>query len=224
MTELCRIEIPEYITHIKLSNKRRPKYYQLKGKKWKPKDLSKTLQSKLDSKEYGITGAYLVDENKQKVIANPIAAGTPKFLKLGGNDFTTGFGSPHIRNKVVTELKKFFLPFIIDQLKPIDRNDTPLIIEWELHAPIPKIMYDLSNLWFYYKYFEDCLFEKQDNNGKSITPILPDDNLQYITKPGNAPLFCPVETWEDRKFVFIFYKDDRPLIKSKELWRNGNNQ
>lgn len=225
MKEICRIEIPEYMVRVQLSKKRTTKYYKKKRNGgWYPRTLPKTYLTKLKENKLKLDkNNYLIDLNGNKIIANPRSANKPKFEKLSGNSFASGYGSPFIRAKLVRELKNSFMPHIKKQLTSISLDKFPLWIDWYLYTTIPSRMFDLSNFWFYYKYFEDCLFRTEDEKGKAIKPIIPDDNIKYITKPGNSPILCPVEHWNERKFVFIIYSDDRECVKNNSLWKNIQN-
>lgn len=198
---VLEIEIPEYITHVQLSKSRRKKYYK-KGKK-RPKKYQK------EGYTYDKKG-WLRDPDGNRVVSNPRAAGTPKMKKLSGNAFSTGFGSPHVRHKLVKAMKSFFSDYVED-LEPLETF--PLRVEWEMHIPVDPANFDMSNFWFYYKYFEDTLVS---------CGIIPDDNIKYITSPG-APLLVPVDDEEDRKFIFRLYHDTRPVITSHDLWQTNSN-
>jgi hypothetical protein len=64
--------------------------------------------------------------------------------------------------------------------------------------------------------WEKILTDVMTENG-----IIVDDSPLYITKPGSAPLFCPIDNFEDRRIVFKFYKDLRPEIeKARQLHLN----
>lgn len=207
MNELiAEIEIPEYPTKIKMSEKTRPVYYKLNKTRWNPRKLPKTYRAKL---EKGIWSkdddGYLRDEDGEKILANPQKAGKPNYEYLSGNRFTSGFGHYMVRKKIVDGLKEYYKQFI--DIEPIEQF--PLICEWDFYSKVKGAAnFDMSNFWFYYKYFEDCLVDEG---------IIPDDNIQYVTKPG-APLFIPVDDWDDRKFVFRFYLDDRGILNEKETW------
>lgn len=204
--------IPQYITKVQLSKKQRTKYYTKKSK------IPKTKQ------KYKFKNGYLVDENNKKIIANPKTAGKPKYEVLSGNKLKAGFGSPHIRAKIVKELKKFYRPFVqeyIDKHGPI--TEFPLRIEWDVYTTVEeeKPNWDADNLDFYFKYFQDCLFEttcKYNDyakyKGKKLKQLIPNDTVEYITFP-SMPKIIPIDNWDDRKFVFRFYKDNRPELKRK---------
>lgn len=215
---LQTLEISEYKTRIKMSNKRNKKYYYIGENKntgkpmWRPRDLPKTYKAKLDEGEYTLKEErgkqYLLDEEGEKIVANPRAAGTPRYWKLSGNDFMSGYGSKHVRHKLTTGLKDFYRPIVKAQMVPFKEEDYPLTITWEFHSTLGKANWDIDNMFFYWKYLQDVL----EDEG-----IIVEDNIKYITaSPG--PVFVPVDSWEDRKFVFRFYKDERKIIE--EAWKD----
>ena len=193
------IVIPEYLTHVLLSKKRKTIYYSIHGKRKPPKKYLNNPSFTIDNKGYlrnRVTGDY--------VVANFRAAGTPKYQKINGQDFYSGFGSPHVRNKIVGEIKKFFKPF----LRGIPKiTEFPIQFEMELHTTIDEGNWDLDNLWVYTKCFQDVLVSMK---------IIPDDNIQFITKSG-APEFFPVKTPQERKIVYKIYKDERNLRISEPV-------
>lgn len=215
---LASIEIPKFITRVKMSNKRRKKYYKKTKKKgWKPRNLPKTYRQKLEDGVYSMSSrGYLLDENDKKKLANPQTAGKPRYEVLSGNNLLSGYGSPHTRAKLVGALKDFYRPFVQDYIKengPIEKY--PLKVIWECHTVVEDDPnWDASNLFFYYKYFEDCLFEE----GKGLKQLIPDDNVKYIVQPPGAKII-PVDNWDDRKFVFNYYYDDRNVLNRKP-WSN----
>lgn len=197
-TIIQELVIPKYITRVILSNQRRKKYF-IKGDKL-PKKYQK---SDFTWNRKG----FLVSSDGERVIKNPRVAGTPKHEVLSGNKITSGYATPHIRNKISGALKDFYRPHV-RRMIPI--TEFPLRIEWEFWTTVDPANFDMSNFWFYYKYFEDTLVTEG---------IIPDDSVQFVTSPA-APILVPVENFEDRKFVFRFYQDDRPVIRDHELWRD----
>lgn len=133
-----------------------------------------------------------------KVVANKKVVGTPKYQKINGQDFYSGFGSYHSRINIVAGIKNFCRPFIKFQSKI---TEFPVQFEMELHNVVGEGNWDLDNLWIYTKCIQDLLVEEG---------IIPDDNIQFITKPA-APEFFPVLDEKDRKLVFKIYKDDRNI-------------
>lgn len=208
MKKLQELVIPNFPLRFKVSNKRRKKYWKAshKNRPQKYAHLTKT-----DKK------GYLLDEKGNKVVKNPQAAGTPRYLSLSGNNFASGL-HPSVRSKIVHFLKDFYMPYV-RLMEPFE--DYPIQVEWDFYSPV-EVEFDMSNFWFYYKYFEDCLTETE-YRGKNITPILPDDNRRYVTKPG-APELYPVDDIEDRKFVFRFYHDERKIIQDHDLWKKKSNE
>lgn len=224
---IATIEVPRFITQIELSKKRKAKYYN----KYANKGVNKEIPKKYSGNNfYFDKSGWLLDKRTNKrVIANPRSAGTPKTEKLSGNNLISGYGSHHVRSKIIRELKNFYRPYVQKHIKkhgPI--TDFPIRIEWEVHTVVnDNPNWDASNLFFYYKYFEDCLFEKTeiDNKGlknplyknKELLQMIPDDNVKYITHPGSAKII-PVDDWNNRKFIFKFYKDDRPELQ-RQPWQ-----
>jgi hypothetical protein len=190
---LQEITIPNYITHVMLSKKRKIVYYNIKGKRKPPQKYLKDKLYIIDNKgflRYRPTGEF--------VVANKRTAGTPKYQKINGQDFYSGFGSPFIRNTMVTEIKRSLLPYAKRVPKIVE---FPIQFEMELYTTIDEGNWDLDNLWIYSKCFQDVLVQ---------AGIIPDDNIQFITKPA-APEFFPVKTPEERKIIFKIYKDERNI-------------
>lgn len=213
---ITTITIPKFITKVQISKKRRAKYYN----KYKSKGANKKIPKKYQGDSFSFNKhGWLVDEHGTRVIANPRVAGKPKYQILSGNNLLSGYGSPHIRAKLVRELKNFYRPFVqkhIEQFGKIERF--PLRVEWDFYTVVPEeedqANWDASNFFFYYKYFEDCLFEKEDDDGNQLLQLIPEDNVKYITQPPGAKII-PIDNWEDRKFEFKFYYDDREELNRK---------
>jgi hypothetical protein len=184
------ITVPKYIKHVVLSKNRRAKYY--------------TKKSKIPKKYQGLpfnNKGILVDKLGNPVIANPRVVGTPRLKKVNGQDFYKGTDSPHIRSKVVNEIKSFLKPFV-DGIEPI--TTYPVQIKLEMHDVIGVGNWDLDNLWIYNKCMQDVLVD---------TGVLAEDNVMYVTAAA-APEFYPVDNEDDRKLVFKIYKDERDVIKN----------
>lgn len=201
---LLTITIPEYLTRVCVSQRRQKKYIKRGGK------MSDTMVKNVKKGVlyFNKQGFLTNHETGERVIANPIAAGTPKWEQLAGNKFSYGNYPPHLRATLVEALKKDYrdkLPF----LTPFSADAYPLRVEWDLHTIVGKSNFDLSNLWFYYKYFEDTLVNLN---------ILPDDSIRFVSHPP-APRLIPIEKWEDRAFVFRFYPDNRACVRNHPLWQ-----
>jgi hypothetical protein len=199
---LAIITIPKFITQVCISQIRRPKYYK-EGNKIPP-----TYLKKYNFNKHG----FLIDKTGNRVLANPRSVGKAKYEILSGNNLLSGYGSPHIRAKLVRELKNFYRPFVQKYIKQHGMiTQYPLRVEWELYTTVEENPnWDASNLFFYWKYFEDCLFEHSTK--PHLLSLIPDDNVKYITHPPGAKII-PIDNWNDRKFVFKFYYDDRNELK-----------
>lgn len=215
MPELIqKLEVPKYIIKIKTSESRNRKYYRKRKSKnkdemiWKPRPLPKTKRENLEEGDWSMdSNNYLRDENGDKVVANPRAAGTPNYEPLSGNRFFSGYGSHHVRRTLTAGLKDFYRPYV-NKMDKITKF--PIRIDWDFHTTLNSADWDMDNMHFYWKYLQDTLVEED---------IIPEDNIKYITFPP-AGRFIPVKEWIDRKFVFRFYKDTRTEIQ--ELWNERN--
>lgn len=212
---LC-ITIPQYITEVPVSNKRRKQYYKRGGRKNIPK--------KYRAKPYVFDKQGFVRDsrNGKLVIANPRTAGKPKFEKLAGNKFSSGYLNPAFRSQLVSAIKDFFRPIIRAQVNhslPLDLF--PLRVEWDVYTSVDNPNFDLSNFWFYYKYFEDTLTEVVNpRTDEKLVAIIPDDSIKFITH-SPAPRLFPVKTKEEWKFEFRFYQDKRVEITTHPLWQQN---
>ena len=185
MTEII---IPEYITHVELSKSRKAKYY--KRGQATPKKYEKY-------KTYDLKGR-LLDEKGEPIIANPRVAGTPRLMKINGQQLYSGNMNPLVRSKVVNKIKEFFAEHIPTGIQvPV-----PTRLEADLYAPLAAKNWDLDNQWIYHKCFIDALV---------AASVLPDDNIMFVTQ---APGLCyyPVAEPEERKLVYRLVEEDRPEI------------
>jgi hypothetical protein len=216
------IEIPKYIRKVKLSEARKRKYYE-KGKKG-PVAKKYADTSKYGWKRYG-SKQFLIDlETDERVVANPRAAGTPRYMAVNGQKIYNAEASPHVRSKVMSDIKKSFAPFI-NKLDPIDLDSFPINISLEIHDVITdegnNQLWDVDNRSMpYIKAFQDCLTGNKDKDGKNRNKqIIPDDHVLFITQPP-LPKFIPVENEDDRKLVFtIVSEEDKRIIENKEFQR-----
>jgi hypothetical protein len=213
------IEIPQYIREVKLSESRLKTYYEL-GKKH-PKAKKYHNKTKYEYRTWPGFGKrkFLVDiSTNERVLANPRAAGTARIITINGQKIYNGEVSRHIRNKVLSEIKNSFAPYL-EKLKDI--TEFPVRIEMEVHdvirEPHSKSLWDLDNrAWPYIKAFQDCLTGNKDKKGKFRSKvIIEDDNILYITQPP-VPKFIPIENEEERKLVFTIRKEeDERIIGNK---------
>jgi hypothetical protein len=199
--KITQIEIPNYIYQVQVSKSRRVKYFHSsKTGIGKVKKLLEDLPKKHKAIIVGtdLEGFY-IDKNGERVIANPLAAGTAKFVPINGQMFYSS-GNQFTRVKIVNALHDFFSSEIKRvSLQPFKKSDYPIVITLEWFAPYSHKTMDITNMYsVYQKTFEDTLV----NEG-----ILIDDEVKYVT--GGFPIYTPVEKFEDRKFIFTFYQDLR---------------
>jgi len=181
--------------------------YELPAPKTK---ILKLLKGNLEWNKQG----YLADkESGERLIANSRRAGKPSYDPISGNRIISA-NSTGRQAKYKNAIKDFYRPFIKDQLEPIDRDLFPVRLEMYMHTVVNRNgnLFDLSNLWFYRKYFEDVLFEVDP-------PIIPDDNVKFITDH-RGPTLIPIDDWEDREIKFEFHQDNRDEIDEHEFWNS----
>jgi hypothetical protein len=192
------VEIPQYIKEVKVSEKRRKKFF-------KKSSITEEnpLPLKYQNSRYVWKKGLLWDlAEEELVVKNSKSAGQPRFIGISGNDIMR---MQHARDKIVKAIKENFRPYIADLPKPLP---TPLLIELHLYD-VPGICnWDLDNKWIYNKCFQDLL---QDEG------YIPNDNVRYITgSPG--VLYHPVEIDDERKLVFILRRDERVIINEHNMF------
>lgn len=188
--KLCTITIPDFISYVKLSESRRAKYYY-KGDKIPKKYSDKT---KFDFKKDKYNIGILCDlKTGDKIIKNSRVAGTPKLLKIRGQDFYSGFSHHSIRIKVVEAIKESYKDHI-KHMTAFKDSDYPLYVEF-LYYDLRKQAQDLDNKRFAY---EKCMLDLLQTEG-----ILKNDNLDCITKLSSE--FFEVVDEKDRAIEINFY-------------------
>lgn len=213
------IEIPKYLRRVKLSESRLPKYYELgknipKAKKYKD---TKKYEWKANPLQPGRIFLYN-KETGERIISNPRAMGTPKYIVINGQKIYNAEMPPHVRNKVLSAIKESFAPYI-NKLPVLD--EYPIAMELEVHDTIREANsnspWDMDNrAWPYIKAFQDCLTGNRDKTGiKRNKQIIVDDSVIFVTQPP-VPKFIPVDNEEDRKLVFKIKKEtDERILKHK---------
>lgn len=217
--ELLReLEIPLYIRKVKLSDSRRPTYYELTKKvklpnkyahhperfKWKPYRFSKDVRVLLMDMKTG-----------QRVIKNSKSVGTPRYKTINGQDIYNQNIVKENRNTMLQAIKSFFVPFV-NTMEKIPLEDLPIRIEVEVHYTYLAdngMPWDLDNhFYMYQKGFQDVLTGHKDKEKRPRSKIIiPDDPTLFVSKPP-SPLHIPIQNNEDRKLVFRIYKENDPRI------------
>lgn len=203
-----KVEIKDYITHVKLSNSRRTVYYK-KGDK-----IPKKYQKDLDFDKKGIA---INKTTKEKIVKNTKTAGTPKLWKINFNQIYSGNLHQHSRAKVVKELHEYFCD---EFLKTFEKDykirvseDKRLLFTYTFYGKVgfnengidTEGTADLSNLsYLYVKSCEDSLTEYSKNNPDSRNnrklELIKDDTLRYITN-----IFLNFVEANERKLEICIY-------------------
>jgi Holliday junction resolvase RusA-like endonuclease len=192
------IEIPDYIKHVILSQKRRAVY-------WTAED--KNLPAKVRAKVAGIDSKKrLLDAAGKPIIKNSRSVGTPRMKKINGQDIYSGYSGHFFREALVSQVKESFMKV----LKDIPRlQELPVRIDAQLHEEPGQANWDLDNLWIYVKCMLDCL---------TASGIIPEDTIEYVTKAPGFEYF-PIKPGERRKMVFILRRELRDDILNHPLYK-----
>ena len=177
------------------SNSKRPKYYSSTPGRGRVNKLPKKMEK--EGYSIDIEGYYL-DKTMQRVVANTKTVGKPGTIPINAQVFYVG--KPFQRMIIKNFVQEYLDPFVA-QMPVIDY---PLYMESEIHAMYQHRLPDMNNIGYVW---DKILTDVMVKHGKIV-----DDSPLYLTRPGSAPLYCPVETEEERKIVIRFYKDLRSEI------------
>lgn len=141
-----------------------------------------------------------------------------KFIKINGQRLYSGL-NPHVRSSIVNQMHDYVREHINKQLNGVSlKKYYPLRIRLEFHAPINfgdvrmikgevkwkkaaagyKAKWDADNMWIWGKTFNDTLKEEG---------YVVEDSVDYIRAAGEVK-YVPVETFDERKLVFVISKCD----------------
>ena len=189
------ITFPKYPEEVKVSDKRRKKYYK-KGEK---------LPDKYKSIQYGWSSSgFLIDiQTGQRVVKNPRSAGTPSYVSLSANSLWSKMHE-RVQMEVVSTVKNYMEKHLPNKIK----LNPPYKISCTVYCT-PKLgNWDIGNFWIYNKLFEDLLVNKQ---------LIRDDSIMYITQSGGFR-FIPIDDYENRKLVFKIEEDYHPAIRNHVMY------
>jgi hypothetical protein len=186
--KVWKIVIPNYEDKIPISQRRRAKYYKksdyTQGKI--PKKHLKNIQSGF---YYFNAAGYLVDSNKNRIIANPLVAGKPKYWTINGQRIYDGSLHYTARSKVAKWMHKYLGEYI-DQIPKIVIPEGCYLRIWiDMYKPADRLNWDCDNQWPWTKWFLDTLVEK----GK-----IPEDSVEFVRSSGQIT-YIPSD---EKKLVF----------------------
>ena len=165
---------------------------------------------------------------KKPIIVNEKTVGTPRHKIISGQDIYNGTIRPEMRASIMQAIKEDYISKM-PVLPVIEKSLLPCLIQLTVYDVIGDGTWDIDNRSFLYsKAFNDLMSKgttgKKNGNKlpiKYFTPILPDDNVKFVTQAGGAR-FIEVEKEEERKLVFSFYKDNYvpqfKINKQQKLW------
>jgi hypothetical protein len=205
--QIRQITIPEYIYQVQTSKARIAKYFHKNSGRGKVKKDILDVPKKYKAVGYDLEG-YVIDANNNRIVANSVSVGKPKFIPINGQLFYSQNGGKFTRSKVVNALHEYFKEELVKlNFQPFEDNNYPIVIQMNWFAPYSHKTPDSTNMSFaYLKTFEDTL----TNNGYII-----DDEVRYVTS--SFPIYSPVDSFDDRKLVFTFYQDMRAEVQQFKL-------
>jgi len=200
---MITIEIPQFITRVKMSDRSRKTYYR----KHVDRLPIKYETERYIWKKFG-RFQYLYDTvEEERVVKNIRTLGVPKYETIAGNTSYAGW-HPAVRSKLIEEIKDSFRPHLAN-VQPI--TETPIRISMQIHTVPGACDWDLDNLWIYHKAFGDLLQQEG---------LIRNDNILNITANGGIE-FYPVNHPDERKMIFIIEPETRPVIKNHIMYNSG---
>lgn len=212
-----KVIIPDYVTHITLSQKRRAKYYTVENQDEIPKKYLKQGICFVDNI------ATLCD-TKEKIVKNSKSAGKPRYWKINGQDLWSGNLHPHVRSKVNKELHEYFGKIIDEQIVSNGFNfievseDKRLFFVYTFKINI-KGSQDIDNMNVYVKTFSDTLTSYNNPNQKEIVKkgIIQDDSPRYV-KGYCGQILQHDELTHSLEIDFYLTDKDFDLTKVLDKW------
>lgn len=191
-----KVVIPNYPEQIKISEKRRPKFYK-RGEEDK-------LPKKHLEKYFYTNDVIYSNETMEPIVKNTKSVGKPRFEKVNFQKLWNGSVARHMRAKMADTLHEFYSGMFKKQLpKKIEIGENEcLYISYEFQNIINSDSADLDNLVHWHiKTSLDCLTEKNNPNQKDghKLGIIKDDNLKYVR--GIAYCFVECESSEQQKLT-----------------------
>jgi len=190
-----QLVLEQYPTSAIVSKSRRPKYYSSKPGRGRVNKLPKKMEK--EGYTIDIEGYYL-NLQGERVVSNTGTVGKPGTIPINAQVFYVG--KPFQRMAIKNFVQEYLLPHV-QQMEVIDY---PVYMESEVHAVYEHRLPDMNNIGY--------VWDKILTDVMVAEGIIFDDSPLYITRPGSAPLYVPIDNPEDRKIVFRFYHDKRKEI------------
>jgi hypothetical protein len=187
---LREITILNYPSKIKLSEKRIARYY----KKGKTKKKVPKKYSNINEYNYNDKGFLINLTTKERVIANPLSVGTPRYWVVNFQSIWNQAIKHQQRAVIINKLKDLLKPYIT----PIEAiAHYPIRIELFLYDTEMKVDVDNKGV-IYTKVITDLLVKENK--------IL-DDSSQYVNDTGRCK-FIKVNTEEERKMIIKIWESN----------------
>lgn len=190
-----QLVLEQYPTSAIVSKSRRPKYYSSKPGRGRVNKLPKKMEK--EGYTIDIEGYYL-NLQGERVVSNTGTVGKPGTIPINAQVFYVG--KPFQRMAIKNFVQEYLLPYV-QQMEVIDY---PVYMESEVHAVYEHRLPDMNNIGY--------VWDKILTDVMVAEGIIFDDSPLYITRPGSAPLYVPIDNPENRKLVFRFYHDKRKEI------------
>ena len=186
MNKVWKVIVPNYEDRVPVTKRRRAKYYKRDAAVALPVRYMKGLQS---GKFKWDKSGCLTDDVNNRIIANPITAGKPRYWVINGQRIYDGTLHYAVRAKVAKWVHAYLADYIED-LPVINIPEGFYLRVWVDMYKEPKDgRWDIDNQWLWTKWFLDTCVEL----GK-----IPDDSVKYIKSAGQIT-YHPSK---DRKLVF----------------------
>jgi len=192
MKEILRIEIPNYITHVKLCNSRLQKFYTPNSR-----IPIRYRNEKYKFNPYGI----LAEKTTGKlVLANPKTADTPLLRRIEGKLFLQGKVNAITRSKIVREMEAFYKSYLPNYRNPVRISK----IMMEIHNTVDEGSRDIEDMgWIMVKVINDTLAE---------SGILPSSSNPTVK--GYEVKLVPINSSQKRKVVITLLNESERSVKS----------
>jgi hypothetical protein len=186
--KIWKVVIPNYESKVPISNRRRAKYY--KKTETRVDALAKKYQIGLTNGKYRWENSgFLVDDKNNRIIANPLAAGTPKFWTINGQRIYDGSLHYTARSKVARWVHEYLREYI--QELPVIKvpKGCHLRVWLDMYKISDNERWDVDNQWPWMKWFLDTMVEEGKIEEDSVAVVRSSGQITYIES-------------EERKLVF----------------------